>query len=303
MPTGEERPLLHNNPSNSKMSAQNEDDWLHTAETGSSANEDFSSRADAGTTGNRSSSPLLQRLQSVSIFISLLLSPVAIILVSIWASSLGGVSWKEGESKRVFNWHPVMMVTAYAVMNAGALVFRVSGTSSYQAAVGSAPKKRGIAKVAHASTWSLTFVFGIVGILAVFRSHNDKISGYIANLYSLHSWVGITALTLYTLQFLFGILAFGGLLSRSRLRNPLTMELHKFTGTYIHILVTATILLGIQEKEGFVSCAYQVDSADLMPLLNYAKIPYACKISHGLGLVILFMGLFTSFGLARFPVI
>jgi cytochrome b-561 len=81
------------------------------------------------------------------------------------------------------------------------------------------------------------------------------------------------------------------------------MELHKYTGTYIHILVTATILLGIQEKEGFVSCAYAVDSADLMPILNYVKIPYACKISHGLGLVILCMGLFTSFGLARFPVL
>lgn len=302
MPAEEEQPLLL--PDNSIMSAKNEADWLHTAETGASANEGFSSPANAGAAVNRSSSPFLQRFQSVSIFISLILSPVAIILVSIWASTLGGVSWKEGEAKRVFNWHPVMMVTAYSVMNVGALVFRVSGTSSYQASVGSAPNKRGIAKVTHASTWTLSFVFGIVGIIAVFQSHNDKISGYIANLYSLHSWVGITVMTLYSLQFLFGIFAFGGLLSGSRmLRNPVTMEIHKFTGTYIHILVTATILLGIQEKEGFVSCAYEVDSPDLMPVLNYAKIPYACKISHGLGLVILFMGLLTSFGLARFPVL
>lgn len=302
MPAEERQPLLlhRNNQPNSNMASRNEDSWLHTAETGSSANEDFSSPAQ----GNQASLPFLQRLQSVSMFMSLLLSPVAIILVSMWASSLGGVSWKEGEAKRVFNWHPVMMVTAYAFMNAGALMFRVSGTSSYQSSLGSAPKKRGIAKGAHASTWSLSFVFGIVGILAVFKSHNDNISGYIANLYSLHSWVGVTVLTVYTLQFLFGVLAFGGLLSgRSRLRNPVMMELHKYTGTYIHILVTATILLGIQEKEGFVSCAYAVDSADLMPILNYVKIPYACKISHGLGLVILCMGLFTSFGLARFPVL
>jgi cytochrome b-561 len=290
----ETRPLLlHRNiPPNSDM--------LDTAETGSCDNEDFSSPAP----GSQSSLPFLQRLQSVSILMSLLLSPVSIILVSIWASSLGGVSWKEGEASRVFNWHPIMMVTAYAFMNAGALMFRVSGTSSYQSSVGSAPMKRGIAKAAHASTWSLSFVFGIVGILAVFKSHNDKISGYIANLYSLHSWVGVMVLTVYTLQFLFGVLAFGGLLSgRSRLRNPVMMELHKYTGTYIHFLVTATMLLGIQEKEGFVSCKYAVDSADLMPFLNYAKIPYACKISHGLGLVILFMGMFTSFGLARFPVL
>lgn len=97
-----------------------------------------------------------------------------------------------------------------------------------------------------------------------------------------------------------GILAFGGLV-RSRMSNATLMEIHKFTGTYIHILATATILLGIQEKEGFVSCSYAVDSPDLMPLLNYGKIPHACKISHGLGLVILIMGLCTSIGLARFP--
>lgn len=267
------------------------------------ATEDLSSPTDLH--GNQSS-PFLQRAQSASTIISLLLSPVAIILVSIWASSLGGVSWAQGEAKKVFNWHPVMMVTAYALMNVGALIFRISGTSSYQASshTSSLPtdtNKRGIVKVSHASIWSLSFIFGIVGVLAVFKSHNDPISGYIANLYSLHSWVGITVLSLYTLQFIVGLLAF--LSGRSRMRNPTVMEIHKYTGTYIHILTTATILLGIQEKEGFVSCGYEVDEADLMPLLNYGKIPYACKISHGLGLVILMMGLCTSFGLARFPVL
>lgn len=285
------------------MSADSEAGWLRTTGTESNVNEDFSPPSDAVAGENVSSVPILQRLQSTSIFISLILSPVSIILVSIWASALGGVSWKEGESKLVFNWHPVMMVTSYAVMNAGALVFRLSGTSTYQASIGLAPTTRGKAKVAHASMWSLSFIFGIVGILAVFKSHNDRISGYIANLYSLHSWVGMTVVTLYTLQFLFGVFVFGGLLRGSRLRNPMMMELHKFTGTYIHILATATILMGIQEKDGFVGCAYPVDSADLMPILNYGKIPYACKISHGLGFVILFMGIFTTFGLARFPAI
>eukprot|EP00571_Detonula_confervacea_P000420 CAMPEP_0172314198 /NCGR_PEP_ID=MMETSP1058-20130122/21918_1 /TAXON_ID=83371 /ORGANISM="Detonula confervacea, Strain CCMP 353" /LENGTH=300 /DNA_ID=CAMNT_0013028001 /DNA_START=119 /DNA_END=1024 /DNA_ORIENTATION=- len=295
--------------SESPSAAESKPDWLQSADTGYGANEDFSLPTDVS--GNQSSAPFLQRAQSASSIISLLLSPVAIILVSIWASSLGGVSWAQGEAKRVFNWHPVMMVTAYAIMNVGALIFRISGTSSYQAslqgsssmpAASSGSKKRGIAKFSHASIWSLSFIFGIVGILAVFKSHNDPISGYIANLYSLHSWVGILVLSLYTLQFLVGFLAFGGLLSgRSRMSNPIVMEIHKYTGAHIHFLVMVTILLGIQEKEGFVSCAYEVVSADLMPLTNYGKIPYACKISHGLGLVILGMGLFTSFSLAKFP--
>ena len=286
------------------------------ADYGTEAEEGFvSSPADAV---ENNALPLLQRAQTVSILASLLLSPVAIVLVSLWASSLGGVSWSEGEAKRVFNWHPVLMVSAYAVMNVGALIFRLSGTSAYQDSVrdhragtsssmiaaSSASKKRRTAKLTHASSWSLSFVLGIVAIAAVFKSHDDPISGYIANLYSLHSWAGILVLSLYTLQFLVGLLAFGGLLSgRSRISNPLLMEVHKFTGTYIHILVTATILLGIQEKEGFVSCSYAVDSADTVPLVNYGKIPYPCKISHGLGLVVLAMGVCTSFGLARFPVL
>lgn len=284
--------------------------WLQSTETGNGygSNEDFFLPADKH--GSQSSTSILQRAQTVSSIISLLLSLVAIILVSIWASSLGGVSWAQGEAKRVFNWHPVMMITAYAFMNAGALAFRVSGTSSYQAssqassslsATSAGSKKRGIAKGFHASVWSLSFIFGIIGVLAVFKSHNDPISGYIANLYSLHSWVGIFVLSLYTLQFLIGFLAFGGLLGRGRLSSPIVMAIHKYAGAHIHFLVMTTILLGIQEKEGFVSCSYQVDSADLMPMLNYSQIPYACKISHGLGLVILFMGLCTSFSLANFP--
>lgn len=285
-------------------------DWLQgNEETGYDTGENFS--LPNTESENQSSLPLLQRAQSVATTISLLLSPVAITLVSIWASSLGGVSWAQGEAKRVFNWHPVLMVTAYAFMNVGALIFRTTRTSAYQASVSSTEssaypdaKKRGVAKLTHGSVWSLSFIFGMVAMLAVFKSHNDPVSGYIANLYSMHSWVGILVLSLYTLQFMFGLLAFGGFLSgRSRLSSPVLMEIHKYTGTYIHILVTATILMGIQEKEGFVSCGYAVDSADLMPLLNYGKIPYSCKISHGLGLVVLAMGLCTSFGLHHFPVL
>lgn len=297
-----------------QQTEQSKPEWLQgSAEAGHAADEDFSPSLNTANAGGNSSLPFLQRAQSISIVISLLLSPVAIILVSIWASSLGGVSWTQGESSKVFNWHPILMVVAFAFMNVGALIFRVTQTSAYQASmsengtvVDDGRKKRSVAKTTHASVWSVSFICGLVAMLAVFKSHNDPISGYIANLYSLHSWIGITVLILYSLQFIMGLLAFGGFLTSGRgrrLASPVLMEIHKFTGTYLHILVTVAVLLGIQEKEGFVQCSYEVDSADTMPILNYGKIPYSCKISHGLGLVILFMGLCTSFGLARFRVL
>ena len=77
-------------------------------------------------------------------------------------------------------------------------------------------------------------------------------------------------LILYILQFFVGLLAFGRLLSGRSRMSPVVMVLHKYVGAHIHPLVMATILLGIQEKEGFVSCAYQVDSADLMPCQLFA---------------------------------
>lgn len=290
--------------------------WLLNA--GSSAS--IATDDDLDGMNHLSSTSFLRRAQSMSIVLSIILSPVAIVLVSIWASVLGGVSWSEGDAKRVFNWHPVMMVIAYAIMNVGALAFRASGTSAYQISLHSSsssslrnvstssipssispdPKKRRDAKSSHASMWTLNIVFGTIGILAVFKSHNDPISGYIANMYSLHSWVGITVLSLYTIQYLVGMFAFSGLCSaRRRTSNPISMEIHKFAGSYIHILATTTILLGIQEKEGFVLCAYTVESPDVPPEFNVGKIPYSCKISHCLGVVILLMGVCTYFGLAK----
>lgn len=298
-------------------------DWLRNdskagggVSTSASSNENFSMPLPSN---KSSSSPLLQKLQSAAATLSLLLTLVSIIIVSLLANAWGGVAWSEGNAKQVFNWHPILMICAYAFMNVGVLIFRLSGTSSYQqqtrneqlrqleqstAVFGEETNsKRGFAKLTHSTIWACTFLFGVIGILAVFKSHNDPVSGYIANLYSLHSWVGIFVLTLYCVQFLYGILAFGGLLStRGRFNHPIMMEIHKFTGTYLHILVTATILMGIQEKEVFFGCSYEVQEADVVPFKNLGMIPGACKLSHGLGVIVLAIGLLTSFSLTRLPV-
>ena len=273
---------------------------------GRRSSEDEEDLVGPGSAASIVESSSLQKLQTSSAIISLMLSPVAIILVSVWAAELGGVSWKVGESSMVFNWHPILMICAFSIMNAAALVFRVTGTSSYQTrmeanSVSSAEhkSKKRVAKTIHGSVWFICFTLGIVAMVAVVKSHNDAISGYIANLYSLHSWVGVLVMTLYTLQLTVGLLSFGGF--RNRLAGPAILEIHKYSGSLLHILITTTILLGLQEKEGFVSCSYSVDAADTMPFLHLGDIPYSCKLSHGLGIVVLIIGILTSFSLARFP--
>jgi len=55
----------------------------------------------------------------------------------------------------------------------------------------------------------------------------------------------------------------------SRLAVPSLMEMHKYSGAVLHLLITATIMLGIQEKEGFVQCWYNVTEPDIIPIQNY----------------------------------
>mmetsp|Transcript_52356 Transcript_52356/g.157139 ORF Transcript_52356/g.157139 Transcript_52356/m.157139 type:complete len:89 (+) Transcript_52356:768-1034(+) len=78
------------------------------------------------------------------------------------------------------------------------------------------------------------------------------------------------------------------------------MLLHKFMGPFIYISMAATILLGIQEKEGFIGCHYEVTKPDLFPPAHLSEIPRACKISHSLGIIVLVTTLSTTFALHDF---
>lgn len=52
-------------------------------------------------------------------------------------------------------------------------------------------------KIAHASLHLLAFLLTVLGLVAVFRYHNSR---RIANLYSLHSWLGITTVFFFACQ-------------------------------------------------------------------------------------------------------
>jgi cytochrome b-561 len=62
-------------------------------------------------------------------------------------------------------------------------------------------------KILHASLLAFSLIFSSVGLKAVFDSHN-KADPPIPDLKSLHSWTGITAVTLFGLQWVCGFVAF-----------------------------------------------------------------------------------------------
>lgn len=52
-------------------------------------------------------------------------------------------------------------------------------------------------KLIHAGLNVLAFILAAISLVAVFDFHNAQ---NIPNMYSLHSWVGLTAILLYSLQ-------------------------------------------------------------------------------------------------------
>jgi cytochrome b-561 len=57
--------------------------------------------------------------------------------------------------------------------------------------------KKEVKKLIHLGLHAIALILGSVGIAAAFKNHNE--SG-IANLYSLHSWLGIGVISLYGIQ-------------------------------------------------------------------------------------------------------
>ena len=98
--------------------------------------------------------------------------------------------------------------------------------------------------------WFVAALSAMISLVAVFKSHNDEVSGYIANLYSMHSWIGSLIILFYILQFAMGAYAFW--FSDQPSLKAAVLQFHVVAGPILYFSVAGNILLGIQEKEGFV---------------------------------------------------
>ena len=157
-------------------------------------------------------------------------------------------------------------------MTVASLSFRFSGFSL----------PRNQRKTVHGIGWLVAALSASIALIAVFKSHNDKISGYIANMYSFHSWMGFCVMVFYIIQFLVGAYSFWW--SSSSTLKAVVLQIHVLVGPVLYISSAATILLGIQEKEGFVGCSYKVETVELFP--RFGQIPSSCLVSHTLGLLV-----------------
>jgi hypothetical protein len=209
------------------------------------------------------------RIQHMCRKAAYVLSLLSLMVAFYWVRHIGGLAWEYGEALPTFNWHPLLMTVAFVLMTIATLSFR-SNTL------------RSCAKLIHGGSWFLAAVCMGVALRAVFRSHDDATRGYIANFYSFHSWMGALLCLLFILQFTSGLVSFSGLpISISPTTKHMIWHLHRFAGPTVYVLVAVTMMLGIQEKEGFIVCSYEVHEVYFFPRL--LSIPLACRISHLLG--------------------
>lgn len=244
-------------------------------------------------TQNGDEEPLVKPVappQKVAIFIGYILCIAAFICAVMWSNShnkndkyLGGLNWED----KVFNWHVVCMV-GYVVASAIALmIYRWL------------PLGKPMNKALHVVFHTIALASLIIGVVAVFKSHNTKVAtggGYFANLYSLHSWLGLATIVCAGQNYILGLFHFLFPALSHELKKSY-LPSHVFLGMFAFVAAVITAETGIMQKNVFIGCTYTVDEKDTNPAEHYDDIPEGCRLSNGIGLLILSTALCVLYGL------
>ncbi|XP_024417349.2 plasma membrane ascorbate-dependent reductase CYBRD1 [Desmodus rotundus] len=204
-------------------------------------------------------------------FLGLLVSALLVGFLSVIFTLIWVLHYREGlgwdGSALEFNWHPVLVVTGFVfIQGIAVVVYRLPWTWKCS---------KLLMKSIHAGLNAVAAVLAIISLVAVFDFHD---ASKIPNMYSLHSWVGLTVVILYMLQLLLGFFIFLLPLAPPSLR-ALLMPIHVYSGILIFATVIATALMGVTEKLIFA-------------LKNppYTTLPPEGVFANILGLLILVFG-------------
>ncbi|KAI0493748.1 hypothetical protein KFK09_023873 [Dendrobium nobile] len=166
------------------------------------------------------------------------LGVAAAVLVLVWCINFrGGLAFEAVNKNLIFNLHPVFMLIGFIAVGGEAII-------SYKVL----PWSKEVRKLIHLILHAIAIGLGVLGIWAAFKFHND--SG-IANLYSLHSWVGLGTIVLYGIQWIYGFVTFYYPGAAAGLRSS-SLPWHVLFGLFVYILGVATAELGFLEKLTFL---------------------------------------------------
>ncbi|KAM7272476.1 hypothetical protein ACFE04_027139 [Oxalis oulophora] len=191
-------------------------------------------------------------------FVAHALGIAGAVMVLVWCIDFrGGLAWESTNKNLIFNIHPVLMLIGLIIIGGEAII-------SYK----SLPFKKETKKVIHLVLNAIALILGCIGIYCAFKFHNQ--SG-IANLYSLHSWLGISVIVLYGLQWIYGFVLFFFPGGPAWLRSE-SLPWHILFGLFVYILAVATAAIGFLEKLTFLESSGLAKYGTEALLVNFTAI-------------------------------
>ncbi|PSR84890.1 Ascorbate-specific transmembrane electron transporter [Actinidia chinensis var. chinensis] len=168
-----------------------------------------------------------------------LVAIAVITLVLVWLLHFqGGLAFKSDIKTKIFNIHPLLMVIGFILIAGEAIM-------SYK----TFPGPRNTQKFIHLILHFIALLAGIVGIYAVFKFHHEL---GIPDMYTLHSWIGMSTICLFAIQWIFGFFSFWWPGAETGTRTRLA-PWHIFFGIVIFFMAILSAMTGLVEKFVFLS--------------------------------------------------
>jgi hypothetical protein len=189
------------------------------------------------------------------------------------ATYFGGLNWNE----LCFNYHPVFMV-------AGMVFFFASSLVSFRLL----PFGKKTNKAIHGLLHTCAMCCVVIGLCAVFIGNNYRGHGGIySNLNSMHSFIGLTTVVLYGLNYVGGLAHFllFETIGISAETKAWYLPNHVFIGLFTFFVATMAVETGIMELSTELGCGYDVTQADLDPAIHYDELQSGCKVANGVGIM------------------
>lgn len=191
-----------------------------------------------------------------------LLAAVIIALVFVWVLHFReGVAFSSAIKPKIFNLHPLLMVIGVIVIGGEAIM-------AYKTIHGGKTGKK-----VHLTLHLIALIIGIIGVSAVFKFHQELA---IPHIYTLHSWVGISTICLYALQWIFSLFTFAFPHSKSEAK-AVVAPWHRFGGIIIFFLAICTALMGLVEKFTFLKLE-RTQEALIMNFIGLMIILFAATV-------------------------
>ncbi|KAF8674389.1 hypothetical protein HU200_048220 [Digitaria exilis] len=174
------------------------------------------------------------------------------VLMLVWLLHYrGGINIQSEEPEQIFNVHPFVMSWGFILLIGEAIL-----------AYSTIPMDHRTQKMAHMMIHLVGLILGIFGVYAAFKFHAVAVA---PDLTSLHSWLGITAIALFGLQWLFGFVTFWLPAAHERTRAA-AAPAHVMAGLAIFMLAVCAAQTGLVQKSAGAA------SASEMKLINVTGI-------------------------------